>query len=340
MRNILAIESSCDETAVAIYNSTRGLLGHSLFSQINLHKDYGGVVPELASRDHLIKITPLINSCLKTANLELDEIDVFAYTKGPGLAGSLLIGAGLANTLAFCCNKPIIGIHHLEGHILSPFLSTNKPNFPFLCLLVSGGHTQLIWIEDISKYQILGETLDDSAGEAFDKTAKLLGMDYPGGPIVSEYALQGQQIYKFPKPMQHSPCLDFSFAGLKTSVLTQVKKMQTLSTQDKYNICASFVHACTDILTIKSVKAIKQKLQEHQKISLVVCGGVSANTQLRDKLNKAGMQNNFDVYYPPLEWCTDNAAMIAVAASLKLDKDLSLASKNYDFEIKPRWDLV
>jgi N6-L-threonylcarbamoyladenine synthase len=352
--NILAIESSCDETAVAIYNSENGLLSHALYSQISLHQAYGGVVPELASRDHLEKITPLIQQSLADAKIKLNNIDIFAYTQGPGLAGALLVGASVANSMAFALNKPILGIHHLEGHILSPLLDTsNNLAFPFLCLLVSGGNTQLIWVQDVNEYEMLGETLDDSAGEAFDKTAKLLGMPYPGGPQVSQMANLGQDIYNFPRPMQHSNCLDFSFAGLKTAVLTQVKLMggvENLTEIDKSNICASFVAATTDILSLKCMKAMKmikenKSLSENKSLILVVAGGVSANSQLRDKLNASCAKNKYQVYYPPLKWCTDNAAMIALVADLKIKKNPNLLNNSNqnlnsgNFDVMPRMKL-
>ncbi len=348
--NILAIESSCDETAVAIYNNENGLLSHALHSQIPLHQAYGGVVPELASRDHLAKIIPLIQQSLFEANINLNNIDIFAYTQGPGLAGALLVGASTANSMAFALNKPILGIHHLEGHILSPLLDTSSTlEFPFLCLLVSGGNTQLIWVQDVNEYEILGETLDDSAGEAFDKTAKLLGMPYPGGPQVSKIAHQGEDIYNFPRPMQHSNCLDFSFAGLKTAVLTQVKRMggaENLTEQNKADICASFVEATTDVLSFKCMKAMRmikesKKLKLNAELNLVVCGGVSANLQLREKLNIICAKHKYQIYYPPLKWCTDNAAMIALAADLKIKKNPELLKNfaNGNFDVLPRMKL-
>ncbi len=358
MTIILAIESSCDETAVAIYDANQGLLAHTMYSQIIHHQAYGGVVPELASRDHLTHIMPLIDEALQQSNITLVNIDVFAYTHGPGLAGALLIGASIANSLAFALNKACIGIHHLEGHILSPLLAIDKNNvtsinnfltLPFLCLLVSGGNTQIIWVAGVNDYHILGETLDDSAGEAFDKTAKLLGMPYPGGPEVSQLAYEGSVIYKFPRPMQYSDCLDLSFAGLKTAVLTQVKRMGGLSMltqQDKANICASFVAAVTDVLCYKAFKAL-QKIQaeyyidKNKPLTLVAAGGVSANIQLREKLNAMCAKHGYYVHYPPLKWCTDNAAMIALVAHLKIQQDSSILNqgKPIQYAIFPRLSL-
>ncbi len=350
MHNILAIESSCDETAVAIYNQQHGLLAHSLYSQILLHQDYGGVVPEIASREHLLKIGHLIKQALSSANINLNDIDAFAYTKGPGLAGALLIGSSVANSMAYACGKPTVAIHHLEGHILSPFLDTEnmkKLKFPFLCLLVSGGHTQLILAKNLGEYEIIGDTLDDSAGEAFDKTAKLLGLGYPGGQIVSEYAINGEDIYNFPRPMKHSTDLDFSFAGLKTAVLTQVKKIQSnkqvqeLYVQDKRNICKSFVNACVDVISHKCLKAINLlKQQGYLDINLIVCGGVSANKQLRQCLDNIAQNKGFKVYYPQLKWCTDNAAMIALAASMHMQRNKNCSAYNYIITVNPRWVLV
>jgi N6-L-threonylcarbamoyladenine synthase len=355
MTLILAIESSCDETAVAIYHAQRGLLSHSMHSQILQHQPYGGVVPELASRDHLTYIMPLIQNALEQAHIELLHIDIFAYTHGPGLAGALLIGASVANSLAFALNKPSLGIHHLEGHILSPLLADDKNininvNIPFLCLLVSGGNTQLIWVESINNYHILGETLDDSAGEAFDKTAKLLGMPYPGGPEVSQLAYLGEEIYDFPRPMKHSGCLDFSFAGLKTAVRTQIERMgglAMLTQQNKANICASFVAAAADVLCHKAYKALQKIQSEYythtkRKLTLVAAGGVSANTQLRDKLNSMCAKNGYDIYYPPLKWCTDNAAMIALVAHLKIQQNPNILNntKPLQYSIFPRLSII
>jgi N6-L-threonylcarbamoyladenine synthase len=366
MHNILAIESSCDETAVAIYNSHDGLLAHSIFSQIDMHKEYGGVVPELASRDHLNKICPLIYDCInkvvqtgqiKQANISLDNIDAIAYTAGPGLAGALLVGAGVANSLAYAAKKPIIPIHHLEGHILSPLLDIPKQEhsciFPFMCLLVSGGNTQLILVKNIGEYTLLGETLDDAAGEAFDKTAKILGMPYPGGALVSMHAEQGQDVYNFPRPMLHSKDLDFSFSGLKTAVLNQVQKIKLnnininvndINQQDINNICASFVASSIDVLVHKSINAMNfinsSNTDNSNKVkNIIVCGGVSANKQLRAKMSLTCAKFGYNAIYPSLQWCTDNAAMIALSASLHYSKNTLCATYNYDFAVYPRWEL-
>jgi N6-L-threonylcarbamoyladenine synthase len=347
---VLGIETSCDETGVAIVDTTpweagepagKGLLGQALYSQIAMHVDYGGVVPELASRDHIRRIIPLIDQVLKESNSPLSSIDAIAFTQGPGLAGALLVGASVAKGLAMALNKPVLGIHHLEGHLLSPLLATGTNiQFPFLALLVSGGHTQLMEVQSVGQYSILGETLDDAAGEAFDKTAKLLGLSYPGGPAVSNLAKEGRLgIYQFPRPMKHSGDLDFSFAGLKTAVLTQVKKLSAnnhvLTNSEKADIAAAFVEAIVEVLVAKSINALKKTGYK----TLVVAGGVGANEQLRWGLEDACKKIGAQVHYPPLHLCTDNGAMIAFAGAMRLNKNPQLAKKDWGFDVRPRWPL-
>lgn len=335
---VLGIESSCDETGLALYDSERGLLAHALHSQIAMHRDYGGVVPELASRDHIRRALPLLEEVFARAGVRGADIDAIAFTQGPGLAGALLVGASIANSLAMAWDKPTIGIHHLEGHLLSPLLVEAPPPFPFVALLVSGGHTQLMRVTDVGIYETLGETVDDAAGEAFDKTAKLLGLGYPGGPEVSrlaEYGTPGAIV--LPRPMLHSGDLDFSFSGLKTAVLTQVKKVgENVCEQAKADIARGFVDAAVDVLVAKSLAALKKT---HLK-RLVVAGGVGANRQLREALSRAAEKRRFDVHYPDLSLCTDNGAMIALAGALRLQRWPEQASKDYAFTVKPRWDLT
>ncbi len=335
---VLGIESSCDETGLALYDSERGLLAHALHSQIAMHRDYGGVVPELASRDHIRRALPLLEEVFARAGVRGADIDAIAFTQGPGLAGALLVGASIANSLAMAWDKPTIGIHHLEGHLLSPLLVEAPPPFPFVALLVSGGHTQLMRVTDVGIYETLGETVDDAAGEAFDKTAKLLGLGYPGGPEVSrlaEYGTPGAIV--LPRPMLHSGDLDFSFSGLKTAVLTQVKKVgENVCEQAKADIARGFVDAAVDVLVAKSLAALKKT---HLK-RLVVAGGVGANRQLREALSQAAEKRRFDVHYPDLSLCTDNGAMIALAGALRLQRWPEQASKDYAFTVKPRWDLT
>jgi N6-L-threonylcarbamoyladenine synthase len=334
---ILGIESSCDETGLALYDTERGLLAHALHSQIAMHREYGGVVPELASRDHIRRALPLLEEVLERAGTARTAIDAIAYTQGPGLAGALLVGASIANSLAMAWDKPTIGIHHLEGHLLSPLLVDEPPRFPFVALLVSGGHTQLMRVTDVGVYETLGETLDDAAGEAFDKTAKLLGLGYPGGPEVSRLAEFGTPgAVSLPRPMLHSGDLDFSFSGLKTAVLTQVKKLgSNVCEQAKADLARGFVDAAVDVLAAKSLAALKQtKLKR-----LVVAGGVGANRQLREALSAAAQKRGFDVHYPDLSLCTDNGAMIALAGALRLQRWPEQAGKDYAFTVKPRWDL-
>ena len=334
---ILGVESSCDETGLALYDSERGLLSHALHSQVAMHEEYGGVVPELASRDHVRRAIPLLEQVLKESDVPLSAIDAIAFTQGPGLAGALLVGASVANGLALALNKPVLGVHHLEGHLLSPLLSKNPPTFPFVALLVSGGHTQLMRVDGVGQYEILGETLDDAAGEAFDKSAKLLGLGYPGGPAISRLAEFGDaSVYELPRPMLHSKNLDFSFSGLKTAVLTLVKKQQTnLCEQDKANIARAFVDAIVEVLVAKCIAALKQTGMKR----LVIAGGVGANAQLRAALNAAAARKRFEVFYPELALCTDNGAMIAFAGAMRLQKHPDAATYDYSFNVKPRWPL-
>jgi N6-L-threonylcarbamoyladenine synthase len=338
---VLGIESSCDETGIALYDTNRGLLAHALHSQIAMHQEYGGVVPELASRDHVKRALPLLRETLTKAQLQAANIDAIAYTQGPGLAGALLVGASVACGLGLALDKPLIGIHHLEGHLLSPLLASQPPEFPFIALLVSGGHTQLMRVDGVGQYSLLGETLDDAAGEAFDKSAKLLGLDYPGGPAISKLAQSGDPlIHQFPRPMLHSKDLNFSFSGLKTAVLTAVKKYpEALTDNDKANVARGFVDAIIDVLVAKCQTAMKQTGLKR----LVIAGGVGANQQLRAALNAAANASNpkkrFQVYYPELEFCTDNGAMIAFAGAMRLQAYPELATKNYSFNVRPRWPL-
>ena len=334
---VLGVESSCDETGLALYDTERGLLAHALHSQVAMHEEYGGVVPELASRDHVKRAIPLLEKILLDSGLSLSAIDAIAYTQGPGLAGALLVGASIANGLALALGKSVLGVHHLEGHLLSPMLSKNAPEFPFVALLVSGGHTQLMRVDGVGEYTLLGETLDDAAGEAFDKSAKLLGLGYPGGPAISRLAEHGDpSVYALPRPMLHSKNCDFSFSGLKTAVLTLVKNHPgELNENDKANIARSFVDAIVDVLVAKCQTALKETGLKR----LVIAGGVGANSQLREGLNAAARKKHFQVFYPELELCTDNGAMIAFAGALRLQRDPNAASHDYGFTVKPRWPL-
>jgi N6-L-threonylcarbamoyladenine synthase len=334
---VLGVESSCDETGLALYDTQGGLLAHALHSQIAMHEEYGGVVPELASRDHIRRAIPLLKEVLEKSGLARNEIDVIAYTKGPGLAGALLVGASIACGLGLALDKPVLGVHHLEGHLLSPLLSSDPPEFPFIALLVSGGHTQLMRVDGVGQYQLLGETLDDAAGEAFDKSAKLLGLGYPGGPAISRLAEFGDPAaYQLPRPMLHSKNLDFSFSGLKTAVLTVVKNQTTnICEQDKANIARGFVDAIVDVLVAKCLTALKQTGLKR----LVIAGGVGANKQLRAALDAAAVKRRFRVFYPELEFCTDNGAMIAFAAAMRLQCNSQEATRDYAFTVLPRWPL-
>ena len=349
---VLGIETSCDETGVALYNTApweegkpafQGILGQGLHSQVAMHRDYGGVVPELASRDHIRRVLPLLDQCLSQSGLKLSDIDAVAFTQGPGLAGALLVGSAFAKSLAQGLNLPSIGVHHLEGHLLSPLLGQTAPQFPFIALLVSGGHTQLMKVTGIGQYELLGETLDDAAGEAFDKTAKLLGLDYPGGAAISKLAEKGRLgIFDLPKPMLHSGDLDFSFSGLKTAVLNQVKKFEEKKivapsevAQFHADLARSFVDAIVTVLVSKSEQALQQTGCKH----LVLAGGVGANLQLRNTLNEKAVRHGFEVHYPPLELCTDNGVMIAFAGALRMLTKNNGSTTSGAFDIKPRWDL-
>jgi N6-L-threonylcarbamoyladenine synthase len=334
---VLGVESSCDETGLALYDTQRGLLAHTLHSQVAMHEEYGGVVPELASRDHIRRAIPLLEQVLKTAGTPLPAIDAIAYTQGPGLAGALLVGASIACGLGLALDKPVLGVHHLEGHLLSPLLASDPPQFPFVALLVSGGHTQLMRVDGVGQYTLLGETVDDAAGEAFDKSAKLLGIGYPGGPAISRLAEFGDPgVYKLPRPMLHSKDLNFSFSGLKTAVLTLVKNhVANICEQDKANIARAFVDAIVDVLVAKSLGALKETGLKR----LVIAGGVGANRQLREALDAAAAKRRFRVFYPELEFCTDNGAMIAFAGAMRLQINPQAAKRDYAFNVRPRWPL-
>ncbi|WP_392567105.1 tRNA (adenosine(37)-N6)-threonylcarbamoyltransferase complex transferase subunit TsaD [Utexia brackfieldae] len=334
---ILGIETSCDETGVAIYDDEQGLLAHQLYSQIELHADYGGVVPELASRDHIRKTVPLIQAALKQAHLTPQQIDGVAYTAGPGLVGALLVGASIGRSLAYAWGVPAIAVHHMEGHLLAPMLETNPPDFPFVALLVSGGHTQLISVTGIGQYVLLGESIDDAAGEAFDKTAKLLGLDYPGGAKLSKLAEQGDsQRFHFPRPMTDRPGLQFSFSGLKTFSANTIHQYQDeqgqLDAQTKADIARAFEDALVDTLVIKSKRALE--LTGFNR--LVIAGGVSANKTLRHRLEKLMKERKGQVYYPRIEFCTDNGAMIAYAGMIHLKQQ---TYQDLAIDVKPRWPL-
>ena len=338
---ILGIESSCDETGVALVRAGGGaavptLLAHALHSQIEMHQAYGGVVPELASRDHIRRVLPLTEAVLKESGERLDAVDVVAYTRGPGLAGALLVGAGVACALGAALDKPVLGVHHLEGHLLSPFLSNDPPEFPFIALLVSGGHTQLMRVDGVGRYAILGETIDDAAGEAFDKSAKLMGLGYPGGPALSRLAEQGDpKAFKLPRPLLHSGDLDFSFAGLKTAVLTQARKLGDELQARKADLAASTQAAIVEVLVKKTLAAVDQTGLRR----VVVAGGVGANRLLRAQLDAGCAQRQLRVHYPELELCTDNGAMIAMAAAMRLQAGQQQANRDYAFDVKPRWPL-
>ena len=333
---VLGIESSCDETGVALYDSEAGLLSHALHSQVAMHAEYGGVVPELASRDHIRRVVPLLREAVGRAGKTLDDVDAIAYTQGPGLAGALLVGSAFAEALGLALNKPTLPVHHLEGHLLSPLLSKTPPTFPFVALLVSGGHTQLMRVSGVGDYELLGETLDDAAGEAFDKSAKLIGLPYPGGALLSRLAEQGRSgVYELPRPMLHSGDFNFSFSGLKTAVLTLVREHQDdLSETFKADLARAFQEAIVEVLVKKSLKALKATGLKQ----LVVAGGVGANRQLRDSLNEEARRKRFQVYYPELEFCTDNGAMIALAGALRLQAGDQPKAAG-DFAVRPRWPL-
>lgn len=334
---ILGVESSCDETGVALYDSVAGLLAHTLHSQVAMHAEYGGVVPELASRDHVRRVAPLLRGALAAAGKTLTDVDAVAYTRGPGLSGALLVGCAFAEALALALNKPVIPVHHLEGHLLSPLLSADPPVFPFVALLVSGGHTQLMRVSGVGDYEMLGETLDDAAGEAFDKSAKLLGLPYPGGALLSKLAESGTpEKYNLPRPMLHSGDLNFSFSGLKTAVLTLVREQgEPLSERARADIARAFQEAVVEVLVRKSLKALEATGLQ----TLVVAGGVGANRQLRAQLDEMARRKRFRVHYPELEFCTDNGAMIALAGCLRLQAGAAGKAAG-GFSVQPRWPLL
>jgi N6-L-threonylcarbamoyladenine synthase len=346
---ILGIESSCDETGVALVQSQQQgeevLLAHALHSQVQMHQAYGGVVPELASRDHIRRVVPLVRQVLSDSAVALQQLDVIAYTKGPGLAGALLVGAGVACALAAGLGKPVLGVHHLEGHLLSPFLSADPPAFPFVALLVSGGHTQLMRVEGVGNYTLLGETVDDAAGEAFDKSAKLMGLGYPGGPALARLAEGGnEKAFRLPRPLLHSADLDFSFAGLKTAVSVQLQKLLQSYQLDAFaalpesvqcDFAASTQAAIVDVLVHKSMAALEQTGLQR----LVVAGGVGANQRLRVQLNAWAQRCRYRVHYPEFALCTDNGAMIAMAAAMRLAAGRAQPAYRYNFEVSPRWAL-
>ena len=335
---ILGIESSCDETGVALYCTDAGgtLLAHALHSQIMMHREYGGVVPELASRDHIRRTVPLLRKVLNDSGRTLAELDAVAYTQGPGLAGALLVGSAFAEGLAASLSIPTVPVHHLEGHLLSPLLSRNPPTFPFIALLVSGGHSQLMRVTAVGQYQLLGETLDDAAGEAFDKTAKLLGLPYPGGPALAELAERGRpDAVKLPRPMLHSGDLDFSFSGLKTAALTKVHALGTPDEQQRADIARGFQDAIIDVLVSKSLRAVRDSGLKR----LVVAGGVGANRELRRQLDAKAERHGIAVFYPELEFCTDNGAMIALAGALRFQAGVSIKPAGA-FAVRPRWPLA
>jgi N6-L-threonylcarbamoyladenine synthase len=332
---VLGIESSCDETGVAIYDTDKGLLAHRLHSQIDLHAAYGGVVPELASRDHIRRLPLLLRETLEVTGLAMGDIDAIAYTAGPGLAGALLVGSSVAEALGVALGVPVLPVHHLEGHLLSPLLSATPPSFPFVALLVSGGHTQLMRVAGVGDYTLLGETVDDAAGEAFDKTAKLLGLPYPGGPVLAKLALEGTPgRFKLPRPMLHSKDFDFSFSGLKTAVLTAASASD-FCPADRADLAAEFQAAAVDVLVAKSMAALKHTGLKQ----LVVAGGVGANLMLRAELDSAAGKRKASVFYPELELCTDNGAMIAFAGALRFIAGERGAGVDGRFAVRPRWSL-
>jgi N6-L-threonylcarbamoyladenine synthase len=353
---VLGIETSCDETGVALYHSEAGLIGHTLHTQAAMHEEYGGVVPELASRDHVRRLLPLTQMLLARCGKKIEEIDAVAYTRGPGLAGALLVGASVANALAYALGKPAIGVHHLEGHLLSPLLADPKPSFPFIALLVSGGHSQIMHVAGIGRYETLGDTLDDAAGEAFDKSAKLLGLGYPGGPVLAKLAAGGdERRFALPRPLINSGDLDFSFSGLKTAVRLLVEREcgdeatreAAASAENRSDIAAGervradiaagVQAAIVDVLVSKSIAAVQMTGVRE----LVVAGGVGANQRLREQLRERAARENFRVYYPPLEFCTDNGAMIALAGALRLSaSNESPGERDLAFTVAPRWDLA
>ena len=337
--NVLGIETSCDETGVAIYSTGKGIIAESLYSQAELHREYGGVVPELASRDHIRRTIPMIDEILRETDLTSNDIDAIAYTAGPGLVGALLVGASVAKSLALAWGVPSIGIHHMEGHLVAALLAEDAPKYPFIALLVSGGHTQLMACNQAHKYELLGESQDDAAGEAFDKVAKMLGLPYPGGPSIAEAAEQGTPgRFKFPRPMTNKPGLDFSFSGLKTFTLNTVNglKVQSgrdLSSQEKADVAFAFQEAVVDTIRIKCERAMDQTGLDR----LILAGGVSANTELRTRLADSAHMHHREVYYPPPHLCTDNGAMIAYAGYLRLQHG---HQESLSIEVRPRWPMT
>lgn len=334
---VLGIETSCDETGVALYDSERGLVGDALYSQVKMHAEYGGVVPELASRDHVRKLIPLIREVCQQADTDLSRVDAVAYTSGPGLIGALMVGASTGRALALALGVPAVGIHHMEGHLLAPMLEENPPAFPFVALLVSGGHTQLVRVDRIGEYELLGESLDDAAGEAFDKAAKMMGLSYPGGPLIAKAAATGDSsMYKFPRPMTDRPGLDFSFSGLKTYTLNTVTAARdeqgNLDPQTLSNIAAAFEEAVVDTLAIKCRRALQQTGLKQ----LVIAGGVSANVKLRHRLDEIVRKENAGLFYARPAFCTDNGAMIAYAGCQRL---LAGERSPLAIETRPRWPM-
>jgi len=335
---VLGIESSCDETGVALYDSEGdgALLAHALYSQVRTHAEYGGVVPELASRDHIGRLVPLLRQVLAASGRSLTRINAIAYTQGPGLAGALLVGAAFAEALAAARALPTVPVHHLEGHLLSPLLSPRRPRFPFIALLVSGGHSQLMRVNGVGQYELLGETVDDAAGEAFDKTAKLLGLSYPGGPALAALAESGRpERVKLPRPMLRSGDLDFSFSGLKTAVLTRVRELGMLDDEQRADIARGFQEAIVEVLVSKALRAVRSSGLRQ----LVVAGGVGANRELRRQLDARAARSRIDVFYPELEFCTDNGAMIALAGTLRLQAGLA-GKPAGAFAVQPRWPMA
>jgi N6-L-threonylcarbamoyladenine synthase len=338
---ILGIESSCDETGVALVCTLRGappkLVAQAIHSQVEMHAEFGGVVPELASRDHIRRVLPLAREVLRQAGSPLSAIDVVAYTRGPGLAGALLVGAGIACALAAALDKPALGVHHLEGHLLSPFLSADPPEFPFVALLVSGGHTQLLQVVDVGRYVVLGDTIDDAAGEAFDKSAKLLGLGYPGGPALARLAEFGDpSAYALPRPLLQRDSLDFSFAGLKTAVRSHAARLDSTCEQARADLAASTQEAIVDVLVKKSMAALAATRCER----LVVAGGVGANAALRARLGVECERRGARLHFPELALCTDNAAMIALAAAMRIERGIAVPTRDHAFDVRPRWPLL
>ncbi len=339
--NFIGIETSCDETGVALVRAAGAgiptLRGQALHSQVELHGAYGGVVPELASRDHIRRVLPLLRDVLTQTGTPSQSLDVIGFTRGPGLAGALLVGAGVASSLGASLGIPVVGVNHLEGHLLSPFLAVDPPTFPFVALLVSGGHTQLLLVSDVGQYRLLGDTIDDAAGEAFDKSAKLLGLGYPGGPALARLAEFGDPAaYALPRPLLQRDSLDFSFAGLKTAVRTHAMRLDSTCEQARADLAASTQAAIVDVLVRKSIGALEQT--GHRR--LVVAGGVGANLALRGRLRQECEKRQARVHYPELALCTDNGAMIALAAAMRLQRGIGQASSNYAFDVMPRWPLA